>query len=192
MPAKPQVERTVREHCDAQRWREATVAALEGYGPEILGYLVARTRDRDQADEVFAVFCEDVWKGLPKFAWAASFRTWAYRVAHNARARWLARTRRREHVPLSDAPQVFEAAQRVRTSTALHLRTEVKDAISQLRDALPEADRSLLILRVDRGLSWGEIAEIHDEDRSKAATYRKRFERAKARLAELAREAGLL
>jgi RNA polymerase sigma-70 factor (ECF subfamily) len=59
----------------------------------------------------------------------------------------------------------------------------------------------LLILRVDRGMDWRDLAaamgdenaplEGADLDRE-AARLRKRFERIKDRLRELAREAGLL
>lgn len=165
---------------------------MEGYGPQVLGYLLARTRDQAEANDVFARWSEDLWKGLATFRWESSLRTWGYRLAHNARIRHQQRDRMRGFVPLSNAPEILAIVARVRTATAAHLRTEVKDAISELRDSLSEDDRSLLILRVDRALSWQEIAEIHDEPPERAATYRKRFERAKARLAELAEQAGLL
>jgi hypothetical protein len=58
-----------------------------------------------------------------------------------------------------------------------------------------------LILRVDRGLAWNEIAQSMDDGDApltdtelhrQAAALRKRFERIKDRLRVLAREAGLL
>jgi RNA polymerase sigma-70 factor (ECF subfamily) len=73
--------------------------------------------------------------------------------------------------------------------------------LSRLRDQLSEDERALLIVRVDRGLSWNEIAQsMGDGDEllvgtaltRQAAALRKRFERIKERLRGLAKEAGLL
>jgi len=59
----------------------------------------------------------------------------------------------------------------------------------------------LLMLRVDRGLSWLELAEVmfsgeaalgDEERKTEAARLRKRFQHAKDRLRKLAQEAGLL
>ncbi|MFW5740517.1 MAG: hypothetical protein ACOC1F_09140 [Myxococcota bacterium] len=36
------------------------------------------------------------------------------------------------------------------------MKTEVKDRMRQLRAQLPVDDQSLLVLRVDKGLSWNE------------------------------------
>ena len=48
----------------------------------------------------------------------------------------------------------------VRTTTALHLRSEVKDQVSRLRERLEPDEQTLLILRVDRALSWREVAHV--------------------------------
>lgn len=188
----PRIESECRRCCEREDWTAATTVLLEGYGPNVLGYLAARTGNSVEAEEVFALWCEDLWRGIRGFRWEASARTWAYRIAHNARVRHAKRGAPPQYVPLSDAPELLALAAEVRTETARHLRTETKDSVAKLRASLNEDDRSLLILRVDRGLSWAEIADVHGEDASRAPTYRKRFERAKARLTKLAAEAGLL
>jgi RNA polymerase sigma-70 factor (ECF subfamily) len=77
----------------------------------------------------------------------------------------------------------------------------VKDRFQQLREQLPEDDQTLLVLRVDRGLSWLELAEVmlgddapaSDEQlKTEAARLRQRFQAAKHRLRKLVEEAGLL
>ncbi|MGN6107017.1 MAG: sigma-70 family RNA polymerase sigma factor, partial [Kofleriaceae bacterium] len=95
-------------------------------------------------------------------------------------------------VALSEAPQDALVAQ-VRETTLVHLRTAVKDRMRALRDQLEPDDRTLLILRVDRDLQWREIAQVLLGDQADAAeldrhaaTLRKRFERVKQRLRELA------
>ena len=52
-------------------------------------------------------------------------------------------------------------------------------------------EQSLLTLRVDRGMSWAEIAHILDEGAGEPAL-RKRFERVKRKLRDLAAAEGLL
>ena len=85
-------------------------------------------------------------------------------------------------------------AAEVRSSTAPHLRTDVKDAVARLREQLSPGEQSLLILRVDRALTWSEIASVmsSSENEVDAQTLAKRFERVKAKMRRLAEEAGLL
>lgn len=196
------LEAEIRGHCEADHWGPAATAALKGYGPEVLGYLSAMCRTETDAAEVFSIFCEDMWKGLPGFRWQSSFRTWAYTLARHALYR-LSRDphrRRERNLALSQSPEVFHMVEQVRTTTMLHLRTETKNKFTALREQLEPDDRTLLILRVDRKLAWNEIARImseHEEptaDQVKrgAATLRKRFERAKERLRKLATEQQLI
>ncbi len=196
------LEQQIRDYCDAERWGPAATVALRGYGPEVLGYLSAMCRTETDAAEVFSSFCEDMWKGLPRFRWQSSFRTWAYTLARHALYRMGRdpQRRRERNLALSDSPEVFEMAEQVRTTTMIHLRTETKNKFTALRDQLEPDDRTLLILRVDRKLAWNEIAAIMAEEaeptpeqvRRGAATLRKRFERAKERLRKLATDQRLI
>jgi RNA polymerase sigma-70 factor (ECF subfamily) len=194
------VESELRTLCDNQSYGDATTLAIRKYGPELLGYLVAVARSEDIAGEVFAVFSEDLWKGLPSFRWQASFRTWAYTLARNALYRFLRDpARKRERIALSQAPEVNELVEKVRTTTLVYLRTEVKDSVAQLREKLDADEQTLLILRVDRRMAWKEIARVMSESsdpddatiKRESAALRKRFERIKNSLREMAREAGI-
>ena len=154
-------EAQVRALLEAGERQRAATVAIELYGGELASFLHAVARDDDLAAEAYAVACEDLWKGLPGFRWGSSLRTWMYAIARNAlyRLRRAPRRRERGHVPLDLAPQVFERAEQIRTGTVEFLRTEVKDEVRRLRDALDPDDHELLILRVDRKLSWREIAQ---------------------------------
>ena len=85
-------------------------------------------------------------------------------------------------------------AAEVRSTTARHLKSETKDAVARLREQLAPAEQSLLILRIDRRLSWSEVASVMStpEERLDARTVAKRFQRVKDRLRKLAEEEGLL
>jgi RNA polymerase sigma-70 factor (ECF subfamily) len=168
-------------------------AGVKGYGPELYGFLAGLTRDHDRASDLFGALCEQLWKNLAGFRWESSFRVWAYAVARNEFLRSLRSSARgNKNVPLSDVPSVLAVVEAVRTTTALHLRTEIKDAFAKLREALDPEDHMLLGLRVDRRMAWNDIAKVlgsepGDVDKD-AAALRKRFERLKKRLRELARD----
>jgi RNA polymerase sigma-70 factor (ECF subfamily) len=183
----PALEARIAERLDASDTSGAATAALRGYGPQIYGYLRAVLREPDLADEAFSVFSEDLWKGISAFRRAATFCTWAYKLAWHAAARTAREPARKRHRPLATT-EAAKIAVEVRTATAPHLRTEVKDAVRDLREQLTPEEQTLLVLRVDRDLSWREVADVLDTDE---AALRKRFERVKERLKKLARERGI-
>jgi RNA polymerase sigma-70 factor (ECF subfamily) len=184
----PALEASIRERLDAGDVDGCATVAIRGYGPAILGYLTAVLRDEARADEAFAMFAEDFWKGLPGFRGSSSFGTWGYKIAWSAAARIARDPYRRRRVAIPDSSVLALAAADVRTRTAAHLRSEVKTAVQKLREALTPEEQTILVLRVDRDLSWEEVAEVMDVD---TATLRKRFERVKKRLRDLAREHGI-
>jgi len=173
---------------DREDLKGAATLALQGYGPQIFGYLMAVLRNEAAADDAFAEFSEDLWTGLGAFRRECSVRTYAYKLAWHAGLR-IARDpfRRRGQALLSS--EAAELAQSIRSQTSPHLRTEVKDRMSELRESLTPEEQTLLILRINRQLSWREVAEVIGVGEPVA---RKRFERTKQRLRELARAAGLV
>lgn len=176
----------------------ATQLVVERYGAEIFGYVASLLKDEDLASDAFARACENVYKAILSFRGESSVRTWLYVIARNAVHRETRGKREKRVERLSDVASALQAP--MRTATEAFRRTEVKSEISKLRDSLTEEERELLLLRVDRGLSWLEIAavcsgsEVNDEETLKreAARCRKQFERTKERLRELAQQAGLL
>ncbi|MBL8622022.1 MAG: sigma-70 family RNA polymerase sigma factor [Myxococcales bacterium] len=192
-------EAPVRDLVAAGDLTRAATAAIELYGGEIASFLHAIARDEDLATEAYAVTCEDLWRGLPGFRWGSSLRTWLYALARNAlfRLRRAPRRRERAYVPLDLAKEVFDRAEQIRTGTVEFMRTEVKDEVRRLREALDPDDHELLILRIDRKMSWREVAQAMPGDGEesvdrRAAVLRKRFERAKTLLRTLAAERGII
>ena len=88
--ARDQLEKQVRALCDRGDYAAAATLTLRGYGPEILGFLLATHVSEPEAEDVFAELSEVLWRGLPSFAWDSSLRTWSYAVA-----RFVSRTLRR-------------------------------------------------------------------------------------------------
>ncbi|MBS2025790.1 MAG: hypothetical protein JST92_25600, partial [Deltaproteobacteria bacterium] len=77
------------------------------------------------------------------------------------------------------------ASVRSSTSTSMSV-SAMHDLVARLRAELSPAEQTLLILRIDRELSWKEVASVmaaEGEDVDPAAL-RKRFERLRVRIAE--------
>lgn len=196
-------EQFIREACDGQRWEGAAVATLDAYGSEIVGFLTFKLKSVPEAHEVFSMFSEDLWMGLPQFSWRCSMRTWVYTLARNAASRYRSaayRRRERGGDELMTASGVEHAIARVRSATHEYQKTDIKDRFRSLRDELDEEDQMLLVLRVDRNLSWrdlalamtGDIALEEEAINKEAARLRKAFERVKSELRRLAQREGLL
>lgn len=129
-------------------------ALIRRYAAEMRAFLRSRTASRQSMEEVYAVFTEDVWKGLPSVRSDKHMRSWLYVVARNALSR---------HVR-------FKRRWRLRhTFSGLDsLPAEVRQSygtrqgnLAQLTPLLAElnaADRALLDQRLVKSLAWREIA----------------------------------
>ncbi len=199
--SKPDLEHEIRSALDARDLSRCATHVLRGYGPEILGYLLGRLQDETRASEVFAMFAEDLWKSLPSLALTATMRAYAYALERNAAHRYLDRQVRKDRrgIPLSDAEVWSRVAAQVRSATLPHMRSSVRGQVARLREQLSEEEQTLLTLRIDRGLSWNEVAVVfagQDCDAAalqrESARLRKRFEQTKHKLRNLAMAAGLL
>ncbi len=194
------IESSIRDACRVADHDLAASLIVERYGGEILAFLSSRLRDEDEAGDAFGEFAEQLWKGLPRFEFRCSARAWAYKIAQRSAGHYRKAQRRRRQVPLTGASRLSRAVERIRTRTLPYLRTEVKDAFQELRERLPEEDRMILVLRVDRRLGWRELADVMleqeepsaDELAREAARLRKRFQLIKSRLRTMAEEQGLL
>jgi RNA polymerase sigma-70 factor (ECF subfamily) len=191
-------ERDVRRLCAAGDYDAAATAALRAYGPEVMRFLRSSQRSEEDTVDVFSVFAEDLWRSLSTFAWECSLRTLAYVLARRASFRAF-RKKRRAALPLVSSAALSALVEKVRTETASYLRTERKSRLRALRDSLPEDDQALLVLRVDRGLAWDELARVFSEQdldeealTREAARLRKRFQLVKEKLKALAEREGIV
>lgn len=196
------VEKEIRDAFHEGKLEAAATTTLDLYGDEIFSFLLVRVRAVADAQDAFSMFAEDFWVGLPKFAWRSSMRTWAYMLARNAAVRFASAPQRRagRNLTLSAPGRVSQMVERVRSATQIHQQTGVKDRVRALRERLDPEDQILLVLRVDRGMAWRDLAitmtgdaELDDVALEReAARLRKAFERVKAELKAMAKQEGLL
>jgi RNA polymerase sigma-70 factor (ECF subfamily) len=201
---RQRLEVEVRAFCDRGEYAAAATATLRGYGPELLGFLVAVHRSELDAADGFSELSEVIWRKLPTFAWESTLRTWAYGIARNVSRTLRRNAKRRVRREGPAGESALEAvANAVRTETLTYLRTEKRTRLQALRDLLPEEDRMLLVLRVDRNLEWSDLARVLGERERdaplegaslarEAARLRKRFQLIKNRLRELAKREKLV
>lgn len=168
----------------------ATEHAIRTYGPELIGWLSSILPNDADVHEAFSLMSEELWHSLPRFQGRCSVRTWCYMLARHAAAR--ARARQPREQLLSEVPSLMHAVTHVWNTTRVESERQ-RDVFAKIRDQLSEDDQTLLVLRVDRDLSWRDIALVmlgesasDDELARKAAALRKQFERLKAELRELA------
>jgi RNA polymerase sigma-70 factor, ECF subfamily len=148
--------------------------------------------------------CEDLWRGLPRFEFRCSPRTWIYVLSRHAELRFRAAPHRAAERNLAVSALAMSLAEPVRTATAAYQRSDVQDRFRELRERLSETDELILLLRVDRRLDWQAIAEVllsseHESSAvsvellaREAARLRKRFQLVKAQLRAWATAEGLI
>ncbi|HMI90917.1 MAG TPA: hypothetical protein VK509_06110 [Polyangiales bacterium] len=175
---------------------------MKAHGGEIMRFMLGHARDVQLANEAFAVFSEDICRGIHGFAFRCSVRTWIYSVAHRALAKvWRAHARSKARTSeLPASAELSLPASPARSETPVYVRTESKQRLLRLRESLDPGDQVLLELRLGERFSWKDIARIHLDDQSvgsktldaEAARLRKRFQVLKESLRAMARADGLL
>lgn len=180
----------VREALAAGDVEGAATLALRAHGPAVHGYLRSLL-DPDDAEDVFAAFAEQLWRGLPRFRGDCSLRAWAFRVAWSAVARFHRDPYRRRGQRLATSAASRLAASIPATASRLGGRRE---AFRALQAELSPRDQTLLVLRAGKELEWEEVAMVLSRSGERVASpaLRKRYERLKRRLVERAREKGLV
>ncbi|MEY4577238.1 MAG: hypothetical protein RL701_1941 [Pseudomonadota bacterium] len=195
-------ESEIRAAFAAGKLELAASGALRLYRHEILSFIGSRLHNRADAEETLSIFAENLWTGLPNFQWRCTLRTWCYTLAHNAVRRFATSAQRRpaRNLRLSCPGVLSELVEQMRSATYPYQRTDVKDRFRALREQLDEEDQMLLVLRVDRNLSFREIAltclgDVDSDDAVIAreeARLRKAFTRLRPELRRLAEAEGLL
>jgi RNA polymerase sigma-70 factor (ECF subfamily) len=168
IPVSPR-ERTL-ESLDAEmqrlvlagRRREAADLLLARMSPELRPFLHRLLGDPALADEVHSATCERLWRSLEFFRWQCSLRSWTYVIARREASRCRNReaAARAKHTTLSAAENVIAEG----SSASPTLSTTRRDQLETLRASLSDEDRDLLVLRVERGLAWKEIAAAFLEE----------------------------
>jgi RNA polymerase sigma-70 factor (ECF subfamily) len=137
---------------------EAFAALYNHYVGRIYTYVYYRVGNEDDAEDLTArVFqrayrhiCNYQDRGLP-------FSAWLYRIAHNLVANWHRDNKRKNDIPLEDAPPI-QAHQP--NPEQVVLQNEENAALMAVIRTLPPDRQLLLVLKFIEGLSNAEIGRI--------------------------------
>ena len=161
---------------------------LRELGPELRGYLSNQLACASDADDVYAQFCEDFWRGLPSFQRRCTMRTWVYVLARNAAARHRRLAANRPEHRHGITREVEESI----PASATSLQGPAAE-LMHLVARLTSTDQELVRLRLGAGMSWREIAERHLDGpvepaalRREEARLRKAYQVIRQRLRQLA------
>jgi RNA polymerase sigma-70 factor, ECF subfamily len=191
------LDREVRGLVLAGKERQAADLLLTHLSRELRPFLHRLLGDVSLADEAHSSTCERLWRGLATFRWECSLRSWSYIVARREASRCRARHARADvlQTTLSKADNVAARF----SSTSGKFSTTRRDQLDGLRASLSDEDRDILVLRVERGLAWKEIAaaflEEHESDpeliTKEAARLRQRVRAIRVKIASTIAEQSL-
>ncbi|MEW6323001.1 MAG: sigma-70 family RNA polymerase sigma factor [Acidobacteriota bacterium] len=123
---------------------------------------IGREEDaRDIAQDTFL----RAFRALPGFKGQAKFSSWLYRIALNLCRDWMRRQRRTPLVAAPEGVDLVELAAEqgpVESIEELVARQEMSRAVAEAMAALPEEQRTAIILKEYHGLTFQEIADLQN------------------------------
>lgn len=174
----------------------AVHAALEAFGPEVFGFLVGVVDDVGQASVLYAQMAQRVANEIEAFRWETSLRMWMYGLARSELLDGR-RRRRPDVLPREGAdrttlnrtsPRHTPGASLTPVDTSSWRPRLLLDAVRAVRKALSEEERELLILRVDRGFAFVDIAVMELGLAATSLERRRRAKELRTQLLELRRQ----
>lgn len=161
---------------------DAVGAVYATLADRLLGYLVARVKDRTTAEDLLeATFIELLQKGYTIRGGPAAIKVWLFRAAHFNALDHLRKVRRRAEDLVGDS--VGEDIEDPTRSPEEH--AEAADLGRRVRGAmglLSEDQRQVLVLRYAGGLSAPEVAQVMGKTDGAVRSLQHRGERALARV----------
>ena len=122
--------------------------------------VIGREEDaRDVCQETFL----RAYRALPGFKGEAKFSSWVYRIALNLCRDWIRKQRRNPVQQMPDDVDVLDAAAATEPSESVEdlvARRELTAVVELAMAALPEEQRTAIILKEYHGMTFQEIADL--------------------------------
>jgi len=168
-------------------YREAVAA----HGQAIGRLAGAYEADPDLRDDLVQEIHLALWRSFAGFDERCSLRTWVYRVAHNAAASHVVRSKRRRATPLVSLDELAEAGEQTEVATGRDEgeaaeQSQILERMYALIQQLNPMDRQVILLYLE-GMDAAGIGEITGISSGYVAT---KIHRIKAILAERFRNGG--
>lgn len=135
-----------------------------------------------------------VWKNLGKYNPKQNIKPWLFKIARHTAIDWL---RRRRQIPFSDLDRIDEEGNEkafAETVEDLELlpdevfaQTEIREKFNQALASLPINNRTIVVLHLEEGLTFNDIAEIVGRPLNTVkSAYRRSLVKLRAKLSEIA------
>jgi RNA polymerase sigma-70 factor (ECF subfamily) len=119
-------------------------------------------REEDARDVCQETFLR-AFRALPGFRGQAKFSSWLYRIALNLCRDWIRRERRVAIVQQPEEVDLLELAASAEPSESIEdliVRRDYARIIERAMNALPEEQRTAIVLKEYHGLTFQEIADV--------------------------------
>jgi RNA polymerase sigma-70 factor, ECF subfamily len=147
--------------------REAFSILVEQYKQPVMNFIFRSLRDETEAEDLAQNVFLQVYKSRDRYERTAKFSTWLFTIARNLclneirrRSRHPAESLEETHTEHEDQPQRQYEDKKVRLPTEDLLHGELARKIEEALAALPENQRTAILLCRQDELSYEEIAEI--------------------------------
>lgn len=131
---------------------EAFETLYQRHKRRVLGYLISKLRDRDEAEEVFQTVFTKLHVARKKYRQEIPFLPWIFTIARNALV---------DHVRKNQTYQDYIVTSEEAVAAAPEQRNDnlpINNVFAEL-SSLSDTQRKALELRFNQGLSFDEIAE---------------------------------
>jgi RNA polymerase sigma-70 factor (ECF subfamily) len=135
--------------------RPAFARLVELYWPRLFRWLYHLTHDRHLAEDLAQETFLKALANLNRFRAGTNFRAWLFRIGHNAFANVHRASRRRTTLP-DDLPTRDQGP--VERACSREMLVDLATAVERL----PTDFKAALLLRVEEGLSFRQIAGVMD------------------------------
>jgi RNA polymerase sigma-70 factor, ECF subfamily len=145
--------------------RAAFNLLVQKYQHRVLKLVMRYVRDPAEAEDIAQEAFIKAYRALPSFRGDSAFYTWLYRIAANTAKNVLSSSRRKlvdYDMDLQD-PEDYAAQVLLKdsdTPEGMLLTEEIRQAVTEAMQQLPDDLREAITLRELEGLSYEEIAEV--------------------------------
>lgn len=131
------------------------LAALQKFAPDVTGVVARILRDSDAAQDIWQETQLKALSRRDQLRDEGSLKPWVYRIAIR-----LAFDALRKRTPTGGDTGELDAvpAATTRSPTQQAVRTTNRRTLRELIDELPPHQKTLIVLRIDKKLSWKEVA----------------------------------
>lgn len=138
-----------------QALAEAFSELYRRHADAVFRFLISMLRDRAQAEDCLQEAFFRAYNALERYDTARPFRPWVFRIARN-----VALDQLRKGPGAVELHETTEAAATREDPTEAASRRERRELVHEALDALPDEERSVLVMRHFHGMTSKQIAEV--------------------------------